>query len=80
MGALPFQTLPHFPCTSKFTSCARSKEAIPMDLHCKFTSLQIQRLSRRMLLKFSGFNALLLSVSPVFAAPMPEMKEPEVIR
>jgi hypothetical protein len=33
-----------------------------------------------MVLKFCGFNTLLLSINPVLAAPMPEMKEPEVIR
>ncbi|XP_024464038.1 peptidyl-prolyl cis-trans isomerase FKBP16-1, chloroplastic isoform X1 [Populus trichocarpa] len=77
MYALPFQTLLHFPCASKFT---RPKDAMPMDLHCKFSSLEIKRLSRRMVLKFCGFNTLLLSINPVLAAPMPEMKEPEVIR
>eukprot|EP00258_Populus_trichocarpa_P048015 XP_024464034.1 peptidyl-prolyl cis-trans isomerase FKBP16-1, chloroplastic isoform X2 [Populus trichocarpa] len=79
MYALPFQTLLHFPCASKFTS-TRPKDAMPMDLHCKFSSLEIKRLSRRMVLKFCGFNTLLLSINPVLAAPMPEMKEPEVIR
>ncbi|KAH8518301.1 hypothetical protein H0E87_000235 [Populus deltoides] len=53
---------------------------MPMDLHCKFSSLEIKRLSRRIVLKFCGFNTLLLSINPVLAAPMPEMKEPEVIR
>eukprot|EP00258_Populus_trichocarpa_P048024 XP_024464043.1 peptidyl-prolyl cis-trans isomerase FKBP16-1, chloroplastic isoform X4 [Populus trichocarpa] len=80
MYALPFQTLLHFPCASKFTRCTRPKDAMPMDLHCKFSSLEIKRLSRRMVLKFCGFNTLLLSINPVLAAPMPEMKEPEVIR
>ncbi|KAJ6967180.1 hypothetical protein NC652_004667 [Populus alba x Populus x berolinensis] len=62
------------------TSSTRPKDAMPMDLHCKFSSLEIKRLSRRMVLKFCGFNTLLLSINPVLAAPMPEMKEPEVIR
>nr|XP_034899680.1 peptidyl-prolyl cis-trans isomerase FKBP16-1, chloroplastic isoform X2 [Populus alba] len=79
MYALPFQTLLHFPCASKFTS-TRPKDAMPMDLHRKVSSLEIKRLSRRMVLNFCGFNTLLLSINPVLAAPMPEMKEPEVIR
>nr|XP_034899683.1 peptidyl-prolyl cis-trans isomerase FKBP16-1, chloroplastic isoform X5 [Populus alba] len=53
---------------------------MPMDLHRKVSSLEIKRLSRRMVLNFCGFNTLLLSINPVLAAPMPEMKEPEVIR
>ncbi|KAJ6752520.1 hypothetical protein OIU85_002892 [Salix viminalis] len=77
MDALPFRTLLHFPCTSKFT---RPKDAMPIDFKCNFSSLEIKRLSRRMVLKFCGFNTLLLSINPVLAAPMPEMKEPEVIR
>ncbi|XP_034899679.1 peptidyl-prolyl cis-trans isomerase FKBP16-1, chloroplastic isoform X3 [Populus alba] len=80
MYALPFQTLLHFPCASKFTSSTRPKDAMPMDLHRKVSSLEIKRLSRRMVLNFCGFNTLLLSINPVLAAPMPEMKEPEVIR
>uniref|UniRef100_A0A6N2KZB6 Vesicle transport protein n=1 Tax=Salix viminalis TaxID=40686 RepID=A0A6N2KZB6_SALVM len=80
MDALPFRTLLHFPCTSKFTSCTRPKDAMPIDFKCNFSSLEIKRLSRRMVLKFCGFNTLLLSINPVLAAPMPEMKEPEVIR
>ncbi|KAJ6950942.1 hypothetical protein NC651_004571 [Populus alba x Populus x berolinensis] len=62
------------------TSSTRPKDAMPMDLHRKVSSLEIKRLSRRMVLKFCGFNTLLLSINPVLAAPMPEMKEPEVTR
>lgn len=37
-----------------------------------------KRLPRRLLLQFMGFFPILSH--PVLAAPMPEMKEPEVIR
>ncbi|GMY19278.1 peptidyl-prolyl cis-trans isomerase FKBP16-1, chloroplastic isoform X3 [Fagus crenata] len=44
------------------------------------SSLTVKRLPRRMLLQFMGFNPILLCAYPIIAAPMPEMKEPKVIR
>ncbi|KAF2298497.1 hypothetical protein GH714_023816 [Hevea brasiliensis] len=49
-----------------------------MDFYGQFAPLTVKSLPRRGLLKAIGFNTVLLCVSPVFAAPMPEVKEPQV--
>ncbi|XP_044481452.1 peptidyl-prolyl cis-trans isomerase FKBP16-1, chloroplastic-like isoform X3 [Mangifera indica] len=51
-------------------------------MHDRFSTLSVKRLQRRLLLQFIGYNSALIGVNkhPVFAAPLPEMKEPEVIR
>ncbi|OAY42134.1 peptidyl-prolyl cis-trans isomerase FKBP16-1, chloroplastic isoform X2 [Manihot esculenta] len=73
MEGLPLQTLFHFPPILQSPS-KRWRD-------CQFASLTVKRLPRRGLLKASGFNTILLCVSPVFAAPIPEVKdEPPVIR
>ncbi|XP_062170059.1 peptidyl-prolyl cis-trans isomerase FKBP16-1, chloroplastic isoform X1 [Alnus glutinosa] len=84
MGALPFQTFSHFPCAASISpSCIESeqpKNALAKNVHDRFPSLTVKRLPRRLLLQFMGFNPILLCVYPGIAAPMPETKEPEVIR
>ncbi|GMY30801.1 peptidyl-prolyl cis-trans isomerase FKBP16-1, chloroplastic isoform X1 [Fagus crenata] len=84
MGALPFQGLAHLSCSASISpSCMENeqpKNAMAKKLHDKSSSLTVKRLPRRMLLQFMGFNPILLCPYPIIAAPMPEMKEPEVIR
>lgn len=66
-----------------YTSCIENeqpKNALAKNVHDRFPSLTVKRLPRRLLLQFMGFNPILLCVYPGIAAPMPEMKEPEVIR
>ena len=65
------------------TSCIENeqpKNALAKNLHDRFPSPNVKRLPRRLLLQFMGFNPILLCIYPVIAAPMPEIKEPEVIR
>jgi hypothetical protein len=65
------------------TSCIENeqpKNALAKNLHDRFPSPTVKRLPRRLLLQLMGFNPILLCFSPVIAAPMPEIKEPEVIR
>ncbi|KAG2682660.1 hypothetical protein I3843_11G201800 [Carya illinoinensis] len=83
MVALPFQTLTQFQpraASMSPTPSCMEKHAMPQNLHGKFPSLKVRRLSRRLLLQFLGFNPILLCVYPIVAAPVPEMKDPEVIR
>ncbi|XP_015880774.3 peptidyl-prolyl cis-trans isomerase FKBP16-1, chloroplastic isoform X1 [Ziziphus jujuba] len=54
-----------------------SKNGTVENLHKGFRPLAVQGLSRRLLLQFIGVNSVQLH--PVFAVPLPEMKEPEVI-
>ncbi|KAJ8754953.1 hypothetical protein K2173_015465 [Erythroxylum novogranatense] len=68
----------HFPSLFQFSSGKRTKDAPTMVLHDQFTSLTVKRLPRRMLLKYVGFNTILFHLEPVFAAPMPEMKQDEL--
>lgn len=53
------------------------------NLHKRFRPFAAKRLSRRLLLEFVGFNSI-VTLHPVFvfAAPMPDMKQPaeQVIR
>ncbi|KAK4575609.1 hypothetical protein RGQ29_026534 [Quercus rubra] len=83
MGALPFQSLAHFCAASLSPSCMKNeqpKNGMAKSLHDRYPSLVVKRLPRRLLLQFMGFNPILLCVYPIIAAPLPEMKEPEVIR
>ncbi|XP_062078982.1 peptidyl-prolyl cis-trans isomerase FKBP16-1, chloroplastic [Humulus lupulus] len=74
------------PSSSTPVSCCihndQPKKAMEERLQNSFRSLTAKRMPRRLLLKFMGFNPLLFIVQPAFAAttPMPEMKDPEVIR
>ncbi|KDP23637.1 hypothetical protein JCGZ_23470 [Jatropha curcas] len=79
MERLPLQTLFRYPPVFKSPS-NRWKDATSMEFYGKFVSLSVKRFPRRVLLKSIGFNSILLRVSPVFAAPVPDMKEPQVVR
>ncbi|XP_050246280.1 peptidyl-prolyl cis-trans isomerase FKBP16-1, chloroplastic isoform X1 [Quercus robur] len=84
MGALPFQSLAYLPCAASLSpSCMKNeqpKNGMAKSLQDRYPSIVIKRLPRRLLLQFMGFNPILLCVYPIIAAPLPEMKEPEVIR
>ncbi|KAJ0102332.1 hypothetical protein Patl1_03793 [Pistacia atlantica] len=86
METLPFQASLHFPCASISPSNLNTKQrrvdVINKSLHDRLSAVSLKRFPRRLLLQFIGFNSILKGVneSPVFAAPLPEMKEPEVIR
>ncbi|XP_021677299.2 peptidyl-prolyl cis-trans isomerase FKBP16-1, chloroplastic isoform X2 [Hevea brasiliensis] len=77
MEGLPLHTLFHFPPVLQSPS-KRWRDAMTMDFYGQFAPLTVKSLPRRGLLKAIGFNTVLSCVSPVFAAPMPEVKEPQV--
>ncbi|KAI4306250.1 hypothetical protein L6164_029543 [Bauhinia variegata] len=82
MGVFQFRQLP-FPCSAASSSCTENvkvKYAIPKSSHDKFSTLTIQKIPRRVILQFLGFNHMACYIRPALAVPMPEMKEPEVIR
>ncbi|KAJ4725353.1 Peptidylprolyl isomerase [Melia azedarach] len=59
----------------------RPNDVVTRNLHDRFSSLTVKRLpKRRVLLLSIGYSSILLHINPVFAAPVPDMKEPEVIR
>ncbi|KAL6204158.1 hypothetical protein ACLB2K_021426 [Fragaria x ananassa] len=79
METLSFPSLLQLPCSPKnprgFVDKEVGKNTVAAkNLHEGFP----KRLPRRLLLQFMGFFPILSH--PVLAAPMPEMKEPEVIR
>ncbi|XP_021677304.2 peptidyl-prolyl cis-trans isomerase FKBP16-1, chloroplastic isoform X5 [Hevea brasiliensis] len=78
MEGLPLHTLFHFPPVLQSPSSKRWRDAMTMDFYGQFAPLTVKSLPRRGLLKAIGFNTVLSCVSPVFAAPMPEVKEPQV--
>ena len=49
------------------------------NFHGRFSHSRVKQ-PRRVFLEFIGYNSVLLHMNSVFAAPMPEMKDPEVIR
>ncbi|XP_050140415.1 peptidyl-prolyl cis-trans isomerase FKBP16-1, chloroplastic isoform X2 [Malus sylvestris] len=57
----------------------KSKNNVAKNLHEQVHSSTAKRLPRSLFLQYIGFCPVLFS-NPVFAAPMPEMKEPEIIR
>ncbi|XP_040361599.1 peptidyl-prolyl cis-trans isomerase FKBP16-1, chloroplastic isoform X4 [Rosa chinensis] len=70
-----FLQLPCSPKNPRYVDKEPPKNAVAAkNLHERFP----KRLPRRLLLQFMGFCPILSH--PVLAAPMPEMKEPEVIR
>ncbi|XVF03593.1 hypothetical protein REPUB_Repub05bG0006600 [Reevesia pubescens] len=57
------------------------KDVISKHSHSRLPSITVKSLHRRELLQLMGFGPILsLCIDPVFAAPMQEMMEPEVIR
>ncbi|XP_068312034.1 peptidyl-prolyl cis-trans isomerase FKBP16-1, chloroplastic [Pyrus communis] len=83
MEALSFQTLLQLPSaprkTLSYVEKDQSKNNVAKNLHEQVHSSTAKRLPRRLFLQYIGFCPVLFS-NPVFAAPMPEMKEPEIIR
>ncbi|KAM2613826.1 hypothetical protein TB2_028521 [Malus domestica] len=83
MEALSFQTLLQLPSaprkTLSYVEKDKSKNKVAKNLHEQVHSSTAKRLPRRLFLQYIGFCPVLFS-NPVFAAPMPEMKEPEIIR
>ncbi|CAN6696495.1 unnamed protein product [Malus baccata var. baccata] len=83
MEALSFQTLLQLPSaprkTPSYVEKDKSKNNVAKNLHERVHSSTAKRLPRRLFLQYIGFCPVLFS-NPVFAAPMPEMKEPEIIR
>ncbi|KAH0997802.1 hypothetical protein GBA52_021666 [Prunus armeniaca] len=79
MEALSFQSLLQLPTTLRTPSYVEQpKNTVAKNLDERLHSPTAKRLPRRLLLQFMGFCPILSH--PVFAAPMPEMKEPQVIR
>ncbi|XP_021906080.1 peptidyl-prolyl cis-trans isomerase FKBP16-1, chloroplastic [Carica papaya] len=82
MESLPLHVFFQFPRALR-TPCRnsqQSKNAVMNNLRNRFPSITVKKFSRRVLLQFVGFSMIPLSVYPVFAAPVLETKEPEVIR
>ncbi|XP_059662360.1 peptidyl-prolyl cis-trans isomerase FKBP16-1, chloroplastic isoform X1 [Cornus florida] len=83
MEAPSSQFLIQFPGAFRSPSCMHNEQSkifVAKNLGNRFPSLIVKKLPRRSLLQFLGFNSVLLNSCPVLAAPMQEMKEPEVIR
>ncbi|KAL7186792.1 hypothetical protein ACSBR2_028505 [Camellia fascicularis] len=75
----PFQLSNAFKSPS-FMNNEQSKIALLRNLGHRLPALIVKKVPRRPLLQFVVFNPIFLNVYPVLGAPMPEMKEPEVIR
>ncbi|BBH04427.1 FKBP-like peptidyl-prolyl cis-trans isomerase family protein, partial [Prunus dulcis] len=81
MEALSFRSLLQLPSTLRTPSYVEKeqpKNTVAKNLHERLHSSAPKILPRRLLLQFMGFSPILSH--PVFAAPVPGMKEPEVIR
>lgn len=61
---------------SSYTHTQQHKHTAPERWH----ALTLKRVLRRSVLQFLGLSPILLNVCTVTAAPMQEMKEPDVIR
>ncbi|KAF8409779.1 hypothetical protein HHK36_005858 [Tetracentron sinense] len=83
MEASSFQSLIQLKCFSPSLTCISNghpTKARVKKLHGRFSTTTVCGVPRRLFVKFMGLNAAILYVCPSLAAPMPEMKEPEVIR
>ena len=58
----------------------QTKIALPKNLAGRLPALTVKMMHKRSLLQIVVLNPVFLNVHPVLGAPMPEMKEPEVIR
>ncbi|XWS11402.1 hypothetical protein CRYUN_Cryun38cG0080400 [Craigia yunnanensis] len=56
------------------------KDVMTKHSHTRHPSITVKSLPRRVLLQLMGFSPISLCIYPVFAAPMQEMQDPEVIR
>ncbi|KAK2640007.1 hypothetical protein Ddye_027802 [Dipteronia dyeriana] len=79
MEIIPCQASLYSPYALMSSSGKRWNGAMTMNVHCRFSSSRI-KLPRRVFWEFIGYNSVLLHMNSVFAAPMPDMKDPEVIR
>ncbi|GMJ10451.1 FK506-binding protein 16-1 [Hibiscus trionum] len=82
LQALSFQTSAKLPCSFNFPAARHPKDVNVMTKHlCDGRrSISVKSLPRRVLLQLMGFGPISLCTYPIFAAPMQEMDEPEVIR
>ncbi|EXB97664.1 Peptidyl-prolyl cis-trans isomerase FKBP16-1 [Morus notabilis] len=84
MEALPSQSL--LPCSFRSPSCLNNEQPkngiVAENKQNRLRPLTVKNVPRRLFLQLMGFkfNSLLFLLQPVSAAPLPEMKEPEVIR
>ncbi|PSR85419.1 Peptidyl-prolyl cis-trans isomerase [Actinidia chinensis var. chinensis] len=58
----------------------QTKTALAKNLAGRLPAMTVKTMHRRSLLQLVVFNPIFLNVYPVIGAPMPELKEPEVIR
>ncbi|XP_057983038.1 peptidyl-prolyl cis-trans isomerase FKBP16-1, chloroplastic isoform X2 [Malania oleifera] len=77
MEALSPVTLLQFKCAFKSPSSVNDEQP---KVHNRLPAKTLEKVPRRLLLQFMGFNPILSHFYPTLAAPMLEMKEPEVIR
>ncbi|TYH87243.1 hypothetical protein ES332_D01G103100v1 [Gossypium tomentosum] len=79
LQVLPFQTLQQLPCSFNFPP-RQHKDVTIKGSHSRHPSVSVKSLPRRVFLQLMGFSPISLCIYPLFAAPMQEMNEPEVIR
>lgn len=79
LQALPFQTLQQLPCSFNFPP-RQHKDVTIKGSHSRHPSVSVKSLPRRVVLQLMGFSPISLCIYPLFAAPMQDMNEPEVIR
>ncbi|GFS45180.1 FKBP-like peptidyl-prolyl cis-trans isomerase family protein [Actinidia rufa] len=58
----------------------QTKIALAKNLTGRLPAMTVKTMQRRSLLQLVVFNPIFLNVYPVLGAPVPELKEPEVIR
>lgn len=56
------------------------KNAMAKNLKNRYSSVTVKNVPRRLFLQLMGISSIVLDVYPVLAAPVLELKEPEVIR
>ncbi|KAB2044529.1 hypothetical protein ES319_D01G097300v1 [Gossypium barbadense] len=79
LQVLPFQTLQQLPCSFNFPP-RQHKDVTIKGSHSRHPSVSVKSLPRRVFLQLMGFSPISLCIYPLFAAPMQDMNEPEVIR
>ncbi|XP_057461431.1 peptidyl-prolyl cis-trans isomerase FKBP16-1, chloroplastic-like isoform X2 [Actinidia eriantha] len=85
MEAPTLQTPIQWPGAFRFRSPSiikneQTKIALAKNLSGRLPALTVKMMHKRSLLQIVVLNPVFLNVYPVLGAPMPEMKEPEVIR
>ncbi|KAH1121271.1 hypothetical protein J1N35_004431 [Gossypium stocksii] len=79
LQALPFQALQQLPCSFNFPP-RQHKDVTIKGSHSQHPSESVKSLPRRVFLQLMAFSPMSLCIYPLFAAPMQDMNEPEVIR